>query len=288
MTSRGTKKKGKLAEHFGSNSHKAALADFYSFSQESSNVDLLLDKEKRSKAVQAENDKMTNKDAMFILLDVARTLARQGIAFRGRTTDSTRKQNEEDGNFNQIVRLVSAHCPGLNRWLNEACLRPDQVTYMSYDSQNEMIDILAQNIWGKIKQEVNESKMFSVMADTTPDTSNKDRLAVAVRYDKEDGPSFAVKEQLLEVKETTDKTGNRQASDILTSLEDKSLKLSELIFQSYDFASNMSGVHNGAQAEIEKKVDRKSRTFLARLIDAILSLSTHAKIAISSRNCSTS
>ena len=27
--------------------------------------------------------------------------------------------------------------------------------------------------------------------------------------------------------------------------------------QSYDFASNMSGVHNGAQAEIEKEVDRK-------------------------------
>ena len=187
MTSRGTKKKGKLAEHFGSNSHKAALADFYSFSQESSDVDLLLDKEKRSKAVQAENDKMTNKDAMFILLDVAR------------------------------------------RWLNEACLRPYQVTYMSYESQNEMIDILAQNIWGKIKQKVNESKMFSIMADTTPDTSNKDRLAVAVRYDKEDGLSFAVKERLLEVKETTDKTGNRQASDILTSLEDKGLKLSELI-----------------------------------------------------------
>ena len=105
MTSRGTKKKGKLAEHFGSNSHKAALADFYSFSQESSNVDLLLDKEKRSKSVQAEKDKMTNKDAVFILL--ARTLARQGIAFRSRTTDSTRKQNEEGGNFNRIVRLVS-------------------------------------------------------------------------------------------------------------------------------------------------------------------------------------
>ena len=108
---------------------------------------MLLDKEKRSKAVQAEKDKMTNKDAVFILL--ARTLARQGIAFRGRTTDSTRKQNEEDGNFNQIVRLVSRHCPGLNRWLNEARLRPYQVTYLSHDSQNEMIDILAQNILGK-------------------------------------------------------------------------------------------------------------------------------------------
>ena len=100
--------------------------------------------------------------------------------------------------------------------------------------------------------------MFSAMVDTTPDTSNKDRLAVAVRYDKEDGPSSAAKErQLLEVKKTTDKTGNGQASDILTSLEDSVLNLSELIFQYYDFASNMSGVHNEAKAEIEKKFDRK-------------------------------
>ena len=96
---------------------------------------MLLDKEKRPKAFQAKKDKMTNKDAVFILLDVARTLARQGIAFRGRTTDSTRKQNEENGNFNQIVRLVSRHCPGLNKWLNEARLRPYQVTYLSHDSQ---------------------------------------------------------------------------------------------------------------------------------------------------------
>ena len=57
MTSRGTKKKGKLTEHFGSKSHKAALEDLFAFSQESSNVDLLLDKEKRSKAIQAAKDK---------------------------------------------------------------------------------------------------------------------------------------------------------------------------------------------------------------------------------------
>ncbi|CAB3988890.1 Hypothetical predicted protein [Paramuricea clavata] len=183
MTSRGTKKKGKHAEHFGSKSHKAALADFYAFSQESLNVDLLLDKEKC-------------------------------CTHSGPTRDSFQR-----------------HCPSLNRWLNEVRLRPYHVTYMSHDLQNEMIDILAENIRDKVKEEVSDSKMFSVMADTTPDTSNKDRLAVAVRYVEEDSPSFAVKERLIEVKETTDKTGNGQASDILTSLEDSGLKSSELVFQ---------------------------------------------------------
>ena len=257
MTSRGKGKEGKLAVHFASKSHKAALADFYAFSQQSSNVDLLLDKEKRANIIQAEKDKLTNSDAVSILFDVAGTLARQGISFRGRSTESTGKDDEIDGNFNQTVQLVSRHCPSLKRWLDEVRLRPYHVTYMSHDSQNEMIDILANNIRRKVKEEVDESKMYSVLADTTPDTSNKDRLAVAVRYVKEDGPSFEVKERLLEVKEATDKTGRGQASDILQSLENSGLKSSELVFQSYDFAYNMSGVHNGARAEVEKILDRK-------------------------------
>ena len=115
MTSRGKGKQGKLAVHFASKSHKAALADFYAFSQWSSNLDLLLDKEKRANIIQAEKDKLTNSDAVSILLDVARTLARQGISFRGRSIESTVKDDEIDGNFNQTVQLVSRHCPSLRR-----------------------------------------------------------------------------------------------------------------------------------------------------------------------------
>ncbi|CAB4026294.1 zinc finger MYM-type 1-like [Paramuricea clavata] len=271
MTSRGTKKKGKLAEHFGSKSHKVALADFYAFSQESLNVDLLLDKDKRSNAIQAEKDKLTNKDAVFILFDVARTLARQGKAFRGRSTNSTHKRDEEDGNFHQIVQLLSRHCPKLNRWLNEIRLRPYHVTYMSHDSQNEMIDILAQNIRSKMKEEVSDSKMFSLMAHTTPDTSNKDRLAVAVRYVKEDSPSFAVKERLIEVKETTDKTGNGQAGDTLTSLEDSGLKSSELL-------RNLSKTRWTARAESIKAVWTSLEAIVKALEEAFAAPKLDAKV----------
>ena len=53
---------------------------------------------------------------------------------------------------------------------------------------------------GNVKEQVSDSKMFSIMADTTPDTLNKDHLAVAVRHVKEDGPSFEVKENFLKLK----------------------------------------------------------------------------------------
>ena len=69
MTSRGTKKKGKLAEYFGSKSHKA------------------------------EKDKKANKDDVFILLGVART---QGY-FPTSNSGLNGRQDEEDGNFNQSL-----------------------------------------------------------------------------------------------------------------------------------------------------------------------------------------
>jgi hypothetical protein len=45
------------------------------------------------------------------LLDITKTLGRQGIAFRGHGSD-------DDGNFRQVVKLVSKYCPELQHWLN--------------------------------------------------------------------------------------------------------------------------------------------------------------------------
>ena len=72
MTSCGSnskRKTGQLAEHFSSKAHKSALADFYAFSHDSSNVDMLL-KEKRVRG------HLVSEGAACILLDIARTLAR--------------------------------------------------------------------------------------------------------------------------------------------------------------------------------------------------------------------
>ncbi len=41
---------------------------------------------------------------------------------------------------------------------------------MSVELQNEMIEIFGDTVRSKVQREVNDSEMFSVMADTTPDT----------------------------------------------------------------------------------------------------------------------
>ena len=86
--------------------------------------------------------------------------------------------------------------------------------------------------------------MYSVMADTSPDTSNMDRLVVAVRY--VDGTN-SPRERVLEVKEAIDKTGQGQAKEILDSLNSRVSNESELLYQSYDYTASMSGSFKGAQ-----------------------------------------
>ena len=59
--------------------------------------------------------------------------------------------------------------------------------YMSPESLNEMIHLLAEDVRRQVVKEIKDANMFSVCADTTPDLSRKDQLAVICRYVNEDG-----------------------------------------------------------------------------------------------------
>lgn len=168
-------------------------------------------------------------------------MARQNIAFRGHGA------LEVNGNFNQIVMLISRYCPALKHWLQNRNGRAHSVTYTSNTSQNEMIKILGDAVREKVISEVSAAGMFSVSADTTPDLSNKDQLAVVTRYVDKMVPC----ERLLAVKTVTAKTGQETAEEIVQVLRNNTLNTDQLVSQSYDFASNMSGEYNGAQKKLQ-------------------------------------
>ena len=178
MKSTGKDKKGKLAGHFTSADHGEAVKAFARFSDPLCHVDVMLDISRRNLAIQEEGDRLENFQVVKILLDVCRTLAQQDIAFRGGGT------LELNGNFNQIVMLVSRHCPLMKKWLQNRNGRAHFVTYMSNTSQNEMIHLLGNAVREKVIQEVKDAGMFGISADTTPDLSNHDRrCTVHERYD---------------------------------------------------------------------------------------------------------
>lgn len=244
MKSCGRTKKGKLAEHFNSDAHKAALSDYCNFISEGGRIDILLNKNLRQDLLRQNQEKEFHRRVLLILLDIARTLSRQGLAFRGAGED-------DNGNFKQVVNLISRHSPILKKWLDDTSSRSHHVTYLSSSSQNEFIKLLGDKVHEEIVNEIQIAGMYSVIADTTPDKKHHDRLTINVRYVTIDNNRLKPVERLLKIDSMNEaKTGEALAKKIFKTLREN--QLSEPVFQSYDFAANMSGEFNGAQQKLSE------------------------------------
>lgn len=160
MKSTGKTQLGKLQGHFNSKSHKSALSDYCHFLSTKGHIDVLIDKNKRLAMIEHSELENQNKKIIEILIDVCKTLGQQGVAFMG--------DWDKGGNFSHIVNLLSRYNPILKSWLEDKKLRPYHVTYMSPFSQNEMINLVADDIRTFIVNEINEAPFFSVMADIPP------------------------------------------------------------------------------------------------------------------------
>lgn len=246
--SRGKDKDGKLKTHFSCGAHTSALRDYTNFVCEGGQIDTLLTKQQRRGIIDSETEKEKNREVIEVLFDVAKTLARNGMAFRGNNTD-------EDGNFRQIVELLSRHNPVMKAWLDNRSARKYHTTYLSPQSQNEFISLLSEEVRSRISTCVKNAGFCSVMADTTPDVSHSDQLSVAVRY--VDTESCMPKERLVRIAVTKDKTGAGQAEDIVKCLKQSDIPLSTVMFQTYDSTASMSGKFNGAQQKLSELLERK-------------------------------
>ena len=242
----GTKKKGKLALHFSSKSHQSSLDAFANFSSITGHVDVMIHKDRRKALIQEEETRQRNRKVVEILFDVTKVLGRQGLSFRGHGSD-------EDGNFRQIVLLLSRHCMEMKQWLQDKHLRPYHVTYLSAQSQNEFMDIIGKEVQRQIISEIKEAGMYAIMADTTPDVSHKDRLALACRYVSSSGQPT---ERLISLGEAKDKRGEGGATEIIDTLNNLQVSTDGMCFQSYDYAAAMSGKFNGVQRKLQDKLDR--------------------------------
>lgn len=143
------------------------MIDFRNFLNNSNLIDCILNKVNRQQAIKVKYQKHFHREVITRLLDITRTLTRQGLAFRG-------NGNEENGNFNQIVLLLSRHNSTMKKWFDDKKFRKHNVTYLSHDSQNELIDLLADEAKKTVIEEVKKSDLYLLMADTTLDVSHQD------------------------------------------------------------------------------------------------------------------
>ncbi|KAL7395267.1 hypothetical protein ABVT39_013459, partial [Epinephelus coioides] len=203
----------------------------------------------KAKQVQLKTKERENRhSAVYRLADIASTLARLRLPFRGHHESES---STNRGVFKEITELVGRYDDVLHTHLEAAKKNPRAVpSYTSAKSQNEMIGCLGKEVRGQIITDVNEATFFSVCLDTTPDVSKQDQISVILRFVDKNGK---VQECLLDMVYSQDATGAGLANSFFETLEKYSLEVTNIRGQGYDGCAAMSGVYRGVQALVKQR-----------------------------------
>ena len=128
-------------------------------------------------------------------------------------------------------------------------------TYMSPQSQNQLLSCVGDVMKSAVVQEVKTAGLFSLLADETTDVSGKEQLSVCLRYVL---PDSSVRERLLLFEEAPDLTGEGLASQLIKILQRHNIDMTKMVGQGYDGAAAMSGRDKGVQQYISSEVPTAS------------------------------
>ncbi|KAL4091709.1 hypothetical protein QTP88_026360 [Uroleucon formosanum] len=188
------------------------------------------------------------KNVLTRIIKIILYLTEGNTALRGNEGSRKNKSNSE-GNFIRTVKLMSEFDPILYELLNNESLK---TKYLSWKIQNEIIDLLAVELRHLLCKEIKDSKLFSIIMDSTLDITKKDQLSVVLRYVVIDyhKKSIEIKESFLGFFELK-KHGAADYENLLYSiLESFDLNVKNCRGQGYDGASVMSGSNSGVQKRI--------------------------------------
>ena len=183
---------------------------------------------------QAEKTRLQGRNAMIVVFDTARTLARQGLPFRG--------HEAADGVFKQVLSLISRSGNSeLKSWMSR------KFNWTSGESQNEILQILHHEVLRKIVSEIHGSKQFGIIVDETSDIANKEQMSIVIRYISKD---FVPIESFVGFVNVESTTGEALYDQINMALLSLNIHLEDCVAQGYDGASNMRGKNKGLATRI--------------------------------------
>jgi len=178
------------------------------------------------------------------VIAVIKFLSSRGLAFRG---DSEVFGCPKNGNYLGCLELLSNFDPFLEEHIKKfGNPGKGNVSYMSSTICNEFIDILATTLNLKIVSEIKESIYFGISIDSTPDIAHIDQLTIIIRYTTT-GQGKVI-ERFLGFVPIEHHDGKYLFNVLNKILSDNNIDISKCRSQSYDNASNMSGIYSGVQA----------------------------------------
>ena len=136
----------------------------------------------------------------------------------------------------------------------EKCGNPGRghVSYLSSTICDEFIELLGATVHEQIVLEIKKAKYFGISIDSTPDMAHIDQLTVIIRYCLSTG---VVVERFFGFIEIAHHDGNYLFTTTENMLSSDGIDIRNCRSQSYDNASNMSGVYSGVQAHMRKVND---------------------------------
>ena len=178
--------------------------------------------------------KRKNHEYVLQVFQIVCFWSRQGIALRG--------------NFIQLLLLRSIDNTTILSMLNK---KTDK--YTSPIIQNEMLKIMGLQVLREIAGSIQKAKYFSLMADEVTDVSNREQVAICIRWVDID---FQPHEEFIGLY----KANTIAAVELVAILKDSLLRMnlnrSDCRGQCYDGAANMCGVRNGVATQISREESR--------------------------------
>ena len=180
-----------LNNHEKSQVHSEACLKFSTFTQpniiERMNVQLLEDQEWHRKS-------------FMILWTSLRYLLRQGLAIRG--------HEELQGNLLQLLKVQSEDNKKLATFIEDK-------NYQSPDVTNELIILMGNHLLQHLLHRIRECQFYSIIADETRDTSNKEQLSISLRWVDSDYNIFENLVGMIQVTRTDAETLTLAIKDVL-------------------------------------------------------------------------
>ncbi|XP_073133423.1 uncharacterized protein [Henckelia pumila] len=180
-----------------------------------------------------------NRLLLKVSIESVKFLAMQGCAFRGHD-ESVNSTNR--GNYTELIKLLGRLNPEIGEIVLEKAAR--NAKYTSPLIQQEILKIIADTVRDKIREEIGDAK-FCILVDESVDGSNKEQMAIILRYVDQNG---FIRERFFEVVNVENTNALTLKKEICNVLNQYNLSVENLRGQGYDGASNMRGEWNGLQA----------------------------------------
>ncbi|PRQ22642.1 putative ribonuclease H-like domain-containing protein [Rosa chinensis] len=189
-------------------------------------------------STQSSQEVANNRLRLITTIESVRLLAHQGCAFRGRDESI---DSSNGGNFNAVVNSFGRMNIEVQKVLENA---PGNAKYTSPEIQKQIANIFANKVRTKIREEVGDAK-FCILVDEAVDASNKEQMAIILRF--VDCYGF-IRERFFKVISVVDTCSQTLKNEISKVLAQYDLQVENMRGQGYDGASNMRGEFNGLQA----------------------------------------